>query len=283
MRGVLPWMSLGAIAAVHLPLAERTAAFFLTAPGSKVGVGAYLFVVMGALWWFQRERVLPVEARGEVRTSWGLVALGAVLLMMGVLSGESSWQTLSLPVCLHAWSRTVWPEGVAERRVVPAYLWMVWVPFCEMPAQGSRLADLGCHVAAYLGGAMLQVAGYPTVVDGTFVFTRGVPNTVEAGCDGFTIFATVAFFALALGSYRGHAIGRIAKVFALALPVAVLGNAARVATVSAAYDRWGEDYPSVWAHDMPSFVTAAVCFVGVYLALKAKDPVYGGRASHADA
>ena len=195
---------------------------------------------------------------------------GLILAMTALISGLPPLLTLSLPLCVHGLMRQWLADSEADQWSTPGYLWMTLLPLGVIPQWEVWPSRIACHVAAWIGGTLLRIFGYPVVIDGTIVYTGGNANHVLDSCSGLTIFGSILYLGIVAGTLWRIPIGIVLKRVAWIMPLAVVGNASRVSSVSAAYDALG--HPTILAHEAPSILTSLVCFVLLFGLLKKDRP-----------
>lgn len=191
---------------------------------------------------------------------------GLLLAMTALVGGLPPLLTLSLPLCVHGMMRQWLDHSEADQWSTPVYLWVTLLPLGMIPQWEIWPSRIACHVAAWIGGTLLRIAGYPVVIDGTIVYTRGNANYVLDSCSGLTIFGSILYLGIVAGTLWRIPIGVVLKRVAWIMPLAVVGNASRVSSVSAAYDALG--HPTILAHEAPSILTSVVCFVLLFRSLR---------------
>jgi exosortase/archaeosortase family protein len=264
------------VGAAHAPLYAALAEYLLGDVHTLADVvehtlGRAALYVVPIVLLMARERALFLRTTTtDLRELW-LVGLGFVMAMAGYVLDWPPLQSVSLPLCCHGLLRGVLEREAADRLAVPLYLLVTLLPLGGLRQWEILPSHYACRVAAEIGGALLVAANYPTTVEGTIVFTRGVSNQVLDSCSGFTIFGSLLHIGLAVGALWRVPLPRILACYALLLPLAVIGNGSRVASVSAAYDHYGTT--SILAHNGPSVVTAIVCFwLMIRLLRRYRDP-----------
>lgn len=215
-------------------------------------------LVSAFLIWRQRERLRDLA--GEPNP-WGLVviAVGLVVLVVGLVGHEFFLRRVSLVPVLWGLALTAWGWPVARALVVPLGYLVLMVPLpyvlYDSVAFPLRL------VAASLAGGILHALGVPVLVEGNVIhLPRVVLNVVDA-CSG--IRSLISLLAVAVLMAHLMLRGRLRKLvlLLLVLPVAVVVNALRVVLTGLMVQRWGVSVAEGMTHEVVGWAVFMVAFV----------------------
>jgi exosortase/archaeosortase family protein len=139
---------------------------------------------------------------------------------------------------------------------LPAYIWQALTP--------ERTMD---YFQAWSANFVLQVIGYPSRVDGTFVKLPAGSVEIGWGCNGFELIVLMVITSLLIGiAYRLNSF-QILKISFLGCIIAFTFNTARIAllTISVAY--WDESTFNFWHEGWGGQILSAAMFTAFYYLL----------------
>jgi len=187
--------------------------------------GPLVPLVSAALIWTRRRRLARLPVRG---TSWGVavVALACALEVLGVRADVLAFQGWSLVLMLFGLALTLLGAGWTRVLAFPLAFLVFMLPFPAVFVNQISFAlkeitvRISTQAAEWLGASLLR--------DGMTLYLQSGELRIENPCSGLrSLIALLATGALFAGIQRGAWWRRI-LLFAIALPIAMLANAARI-------------------------------------------------------
>lgn len=227
--------------------------------------GPLVPVLAALLIWMRREQLAQVPVAASL---WGV----AVIAAAGLLKIASTWMSttgveafasITFPIMAWGLLLSLYGWGIARMLAGPiAFLWLM----CPVP--GYTISELSFplqHASTRMGAALAWLAGVNTMQEGTTVHLAQISLFVDVACSGFrAILALLTLTAFAAATSRltwGHK----AVMLVSAAPIALVANAARIASIIWAADRWGQK-GAMFAHDNSGLVMlalAGLCVFGI--------------------
>ena len=197
---------------------------------------------------YQRFRHDPALTWGQFSgSSIGLVLVGVSLALYLLFLGNRAYYLAAFAM-IGLIAGMVWTFGgspVARRLTFPiAYLaFMVPLPIVERATYPLALFTGVCSTG------LTRFLGLDITVVGNSVSLPGTDLVIGAQCSGInSMIALTALAALAAYLLAGPLPGRVALV-AMAIPLAMLGNILRVASLLFVADRFGAETAFIFYHD----------------------------------
>ncbi len=210
--------------------------------------------------WLRRDRLRALAAKPDVR-GLALVALGCGMQVVGVRADVFALQGWALLPLLYGLALAFFGGAITRQLALPiGYLgFMLTFPPIVMNTLSFALKQLsvGASVAA------AKVLGVHLVRDGMSIHLASGELRVENPCSGLrsllALLATGTLFAY----FQPGGFWRRALVLVSVVPIAILGNAARLLLVILAADRRGVLWASGTFHDMTGYVVYAVALAAL--------------------
>ncbi len=218
-----------------------------------------------ALVWLRRDKLRALAVQPDGRGLW-LVALGCLMQVVGIRADLFALQSWSLIAMLFGLSLAFFGRPVTHMLAFPiGYLgFMLTFPPVVMNTLNFALKQLAVNGAA-VGAKLL---GVTMERDGMQLYFRTGELTVENPCSGLrSLLALLATGTLFAYFQRGGA-WRRAAVLVAAVPIALLGNMARLLLLFVAADRMSVDWATGHFHDVTGYVMYAVA-LGLLVGLRA--------------
>lgn len=211
-----------------------------------------------------RERLLAMaEAERERRTSWAglsVVIAALILLIVGTIGAEYFTKRVSLIVLLFGalWFLEGW--GIAKELRFPVGLlfFAVPLPYVLYNSVAFPLKLLASKIAVKL----LAVTGTPVFLEGNVITLPHTTLEVVDACSGIRSLMTLITLAFLLAFFHHKQAWKRLFVLCLAVPVAVVANAVRVAAagILTKYDpAWGHGT----LHDVEGWLVFVASFAGL--------------------
>jgi exosortase len=222
------------LAGAVLVLAYRdfVRAFLHEATGNPYG-GHLTFVPVfaAALLWLQHRDLLRFPPRCTA-AGIAVVGLGLAILPVGYATTSVPAQSVSFVVTMAGVA--LWWTGVGGMRKLAFVL--TFLVLMVPPPRGavSAMAPPIQHFVAVFSAAALRAAQIPVEQQGVFLLLPGMALEVAEECAGLRFLPILFVFGAAFARAVLPTIRLQLILIAVAIPVAVLANAARVAATSAA-------------------------------------------------
>lgn len=216
--------------------------------------------------WAKRDKlaaILPQPSR------WGiaLVAWGALQAMLGVV-GQWVWVSrtaflVSFVGCIVL----VYGVRMIKELTYPlcTLVLMIAPPDFIFQALTLRLQLL----ASRLGAGVLEALGYSVLREGNIIEMVGIKLSVEEACSGIRSLVAILFMCVLYNYFFVEKKSMRIWILALAVPIAILGNAVRIVATGIA-GQYNHDWVGGATHEAfgyVSVVVAAAGCIGVHLAL----------------
>jgi exosortase len=223
--------------------------------------------------WTKRERLKSLPCRTSLR---GVVLLGCgdLQAMLGI-AAQWIWVSrmaflVSLTGCiavLYGWRvvrELLYPLGTLILMVAPPTFVF------------ERLTLSLQLLASSIGENFLQSLGYSVLREGNILELVGIKLSVEEACSGIRSLLAIIFMCVLYNFFFVQ--GRFFKVFilAMAIPIAILGNAGRIVATGIA-SQYNKELVSGTAHEAFGYVSvviAAAGCVGLHLVLVAASKMW---------
>lgn len=259
--GVLPLLSLAALAAVVLPWTSIIGGHLWARPHYQVmplvlvGVG-----IVAASRWPGLGQLRPGDAR--VVLAGLALALPALAVACAAYSPVLGGSALLLLIASGLYGLGGWK---LFRAMLPA--WLLLAILVPLPlGLDQRLVLSLQQVTTTWGSHLLDLAGVEHAVSGNVIQTPGKDLFVEQACSGvhsfFTVLACTLFYAL----WRRRPVVHTVLLLLSAAGLVLVANALRASVLAYAYQRWNVDLLSGWKHLAVGF---AAFFLTLLLVLSA--------------
>lgn len=195
------------------------------AADSGMGHGFLVPVAAGYIAWQRREQWLGLPA---AYNRWGLLlcAAGALELWAGTISSGLLLQRTSLLLSLTG--LILFQGGTRALRILafPLLLLLLMIPF---PALAYRQITFPLQlIATRLAERTLEMMGFLVVREGNVLEMPSQALAVAEACSGIRAWLSLSFFAVTYAYWFDSRVWMRWFLLAAAVPVAILGNAARI-------------------------------------------------------
>lgn len=234
------------------------------APGSDDGHGNLIPLVVLGLFWWKREDLLAVP-----RQLWwpALLLLGAsaVAHIVGYVVQQPRVSTVAFFAGVYGLMGLLWGWRWLRACFFPFFLFVFCIPVGSLAE--SLTFPLRLFVSWLSSGISQHILGIAVIRDGTQLFdaSRSFQFDVAAACSGIRSLTALLALTTIYGFVTFKAGWRRLLMIALAVPLAVVGNVARITTVVLAAKAFGTE-AGLFVHDWFGFVTFAGA-LGCMLAL----------------
>ena len=223
-----------AVAVAYWPILLRLARQWLDDENASHG----LIVVPLAVYlvWVARHRWMETAVR-PVRAGLLVVVASLVFYTAGILGAELYLSRISLVGVLSGATLFVWGWGHLRLIVFPLALVALSVP---LPAIVLNQITFPLQLlASRVGEATIAAAGVPVLREGNVLVLADTTLEVAEACSGIRSLVSLVTLAVVAAYFRGGSAAGGAALVMLAVPIAVIANAARVAGTGLAAHAWG--------------------------------------------
>ena len=223
-----------AVAVAYLPVLLKLARQWLDDENASHG----LIVVPLAVYlvWVARHRWSETALR-PVWVGLLVVVVSLALYTAGILGAELYLSRISLVGVLAGATLFVWGWGHLRLIVFPLTLVALSVP---LPAIVLNQITFPLQLlASRVGESAIAVAGVPVLREGNMLVLAHTTLEVAEACSGIRSLVSLVTLAVVAAYFRGGSAAGGAVLVMLAVPIAVVANAARVAGTGLAAHAWG--------------------------------------------
>lgn len=235
------------------------------APEEDLGFAWYVPLFSLYVLWSQRAKLLEAASDPDSRPSWTgfLLCLPCIALaLLGTRGLQLRFEQVGFIGLLIALPWTFYGRRLASLFVFPALYLVFTIPMAAL------MGMVTIHLRFLASGTALAVlngCGIDAVREGTAIISRGAhPFAIDVAepCSGLrSLFALMALTA-AYSWYNQPTWGRRMVLFAMSVPLAVLGNVVRVLTICGVAACADPDFAMGFYHDYSGYV---VFFVAIAL------------------
>jgi exosortase len=196
--------------------------------------------------------------------------LGAALIELSAVSGEVVTAAgAGVPVLLAATAYAVGGTRLLRECALPLGFLFLMVPLPNL-VELRVLIELKLIVTK-TAVALLQLCGYTVANIGNRVLMPGHELFVDDACSGFTSIVTMLPLSVVVAYFLSHGLWRRLVILASVLPLAFIGNIARVAlTVALVTEGWVEFREGLLHTNLglTTFTIGTLALVGIAKALR---------------
>jgi exosortase len=216
--------------------------------------------------WAKRDKLAAIVPQPS---RWGIVILawGALQALLGAV-GQWVWVSrMAFLVSFVGAIALVYGFRMIRELTYPlcTLLLMIAPPDFIFQALTLRLQLL----ASRLGADALEALGYSVLREGNILEMVGIKLSVEEACSGIRSLVAIVFMCVLYNYFFVEKKSMRIWILALAIPIAILGNAVRIVATGIA-GQYNHDWVSGATHEAfgyVSVVVAALGCIGVHLAL----------------
>jgi exosortase len=214
--------------------------------------GRFIPIVMAVLIWHARKKIAAAPRSTDY---WGLC-----LLVLGILFYIAAARTLqarvaaaSIPFIAYGVIAFVWGRQVARHFIVPLALVFFAIPLPGL-AQATNGLQLVATKAAYL---LSTVLGCDITAVGNNINSntdKWAGFNIAEGCSGIRSLFALLLIALVYGHLTQNTLWKKLFIFALAVPIAIVANSLRVATIIIIAEYVSADFAASTYHNWSGFL-----------------------------
>ena len=210
-------------------------------------------IVLGLVWW-KREELL--NARVEpVNSGCIVVGLAMALYYFGVKSAQARIAVFSFVILLYGLALSLGGREIFRHLFFPISFLFLMIPLNFLDEQvGFPLRQL----VASLATVLLNWFGIETVRIGTGIYSRVFQFDVADPCSGIRSLMALTTVTAAYAYVTQHVQWKRWVLFLSAMPLAVLGNLARVTSIALVAQVYGQEVASKAYHDYSGYIVFGV-------------------------
>ncbi len=237
------------------PVLARLAHIWWTSDGNSFGV----LVPLASLY-FAGEKWGQLRTFSADPSPWAIpAAISAVAVFgFGVLGGLFGLQALGLVIYVSVVVLTVWGTGVWRALAFPLGFLAFVVPIPAVVL--DRITYPLQLFAAGFAGWVLEALGIPVLIDRVYIHLPRIVLEVAVACAGLRYLASTTMMGVIVAYWGQRTIARRLLVATLAVPIAILANATRVATTGIVAHILGSDAAKGYFHALEGTI---VFWVGI--------------------
>ncbi|MCX6895883.1 MAG: exosortase/archaeosortase family protein [Verrucomicrobia bacterium] len=219
------------------------------------------FVVLWLFWW-KRKELLAVE-----KSSWwpalGLVGLGLASLVLATAIHQTQIAAVGFFAGLYGLTGLVWGRRWLGASFFPFFVFGFCVPLAGVLEPVTSPLRI---LATWLTVGVARVAGVDVIREGSQIYDAGRTYLydVAPACSGIRSIVSLVAVTTIYGFVQLRSPGRRAAMIASALPLALLGNVARLTTVILTAELFGQE-AGAWIEQKLGTVTFVAAVGGVFL------------------
>jgi exosortase len=209
--------------------------------------------------WAKREKLAAVVIRPSRWWGFGLITWGALQALLGEL-GQWVWVSrtaflvslvglLALVYGLSMIRELAYPLGTLSLMIAPPNF------VFERLTLGLQL------LASRLGAAALEALGYSVLREGNVLEMVGIKLSVEEACSGIRSLVAIVFMCVLYNYFFVEKKSMRIWILALAIPIAILGNAVRIVATGIA-GQYNHAWVSGATHEAFGYVSVVVAAIG---------------------
>jgi exosortase len=209
--------------------------------------------------WAKRDKLAAVSIRPSRWWGIGLITWGALQALLGEL-GQWVWVSrtaflvslvglLALVYGLPMIRELAYPLGTLSLMIAPPNF------VFERLTLGLQL------LASRLGAAALEALGYSVLREGNVLEMVGIKLSVEEACSGIRSLVAIVFMCVLYNYFFVEKKSMRIWILALAIPIAILGNAVRIVATGIA-GQYNHAWVSGATHEAFGYVSVVVAAIG---------------------
>lgn len=208
--------------------------------GDEDGFGLFApFVVLILAWW-QRDELVSIRKSPSILGA-GIFVSGLLLHVAGYVVQQPKISILAFIIGLFGMMGMLWGRGWMKAVFFPYWLLIFCVPLGQ---QGDIITvPLRMGVSALAVGFCHSVLGIDVVRSGSIIFNgaRTFQYDVAPACSGIRSLTALGFIISVFAFVQYRSWWKRGVLIFSVLPLAVLGNTARIAAVIVAGEMWGQE------------------------------------------
>jgi len=229
-----------------------------------------LLAAAAAIVMFRKAPQLRQLAVAPETIGLAVVAGGLLLFMLGSLGAEVFVVRLSLPIVALGCVTALWGRRQARLLFSAFGLLLLAIP---LPAVVVTALTLPMQLlASRLAETLLALGGVNVLRDGNLLRLDNAMLDVAEACSGLrSSISLIAIGAVCAALFRMTP-GRGALLMALGIPIAIIGNGARIATTGYLTQWFGVGAARGVPHDVTGYVVFALMFAAIVAVIRVTRP-----------
>ncbi len=214
--------------------------------------GRFIPLVMAVLIWHARGKIAAAPRSTD---RWGLAFLvfGIICYLVAARTVQARVAAGSIPFIAYGIIAYVWGRQVARHFIVPLALVFFAIPLPGLAQATNGLQLIATKTAYHLStilGCNIEAIG--NTINSTTGKWDGF--NIAEGCSGIRSLFALLLIALVYGHLTQKTLWKKAFIFALALPIAIVANSLRIATIIIIAEYVNADFAASTYHNWSGFV-----------------------------
>lgn len=241
--------------------------------GADYSYGYFIpFVSLGVVW-YKRKEIFSVD----MRTDWrglGVVIAALFLHWLGAKMQQTRISLISLVLLIWGIPFYLFGWQLAKKLIFPCSYLIFCIPLNFLDSIAFPLRMVSTELATH----MLNGLGITAVRSGTAIFIPSMPGGMDVAdpCSGLRSLLAMTALTAVYAYFTQRTFIRKWLLFAASIPLAVIGNIARIVTIATVSEAIGGKLALGVYHDYSGYIlfTAAICmmvFVGSLLNLEFRE------------
>lgn len=243
---------------------------FIWDSSEYLGYGYLVPASSAVLFFSRRMQIRAALCDAESPPYAALWVLGAALVeSLGVLGEVATLAGVGVPLLLAATAYALGGERLLRAAGLPIALLVFMVPPPGFLLDGALLALKALVIQSAV--TALHGLGAAVAVEGNRLFVPGHELFVANACSGLRSIVTLFPLAVVVATFGTHGAWRRAVVVGSVVPLAVVGNVARVVATVLLVSHWGDAFAQGALHEgfgLATFGLGAVALVALAKALR---------------
>jgi exosortase len=228
-------------------------------PDSYMEHGVLVIPAAVYMAWTKKDKLSAIPRRPS---GWGvLVLLAGALLTLFALLAQWIWaERMAFLVSLVGYIGTVFGWRIVRELTYPlCTLILMITPPTFLFARLTLSLQL---LASRLGELALEALGYSVLREGNILEMVGIKLSVEEACSGIRSLMAIFFMCVLYNYFFVESRSMKVMLLAMAIPVAILGNAVRIVATGVA-GQYNPALVSGTAHETLGYITVVAAALGV--------------------
>ncbi len=221
---------------------------------SNYSHGPLIPLIAGGLLWWKRRELLAQKIRPVV---WApaIVGLAMVVYYFGVKAIQPRLVVFSFVLLLYGLALSLAGRGVFRVLFFPISFLFLMIPLNFLDEQVGLPLQ---HFMALASTRLLNTLGIEAIRVGTGIYSRVFQFDVAAPCSGIRSLMALTTVTAAYAYITQHVQWKRWALFLSAMPLAVLGNLARVLSVALVAQVYGQQVATKAYHDYSGYIVYGV-------------------------
>ena len=259
---------LGALALAMIPGLRLLS--FIWSGSEYLGYGYLVPASSAALCLARRPQIRDaLDTAGVPATGPVWVFAAAALESLGVLADSGTVAGVGVLALVAASAYALGGQGLLRVLALPIGFLAFMIPPPDFLLDGALLALKSLVIQ--LAVALLQLGGVSVASQGSRLFVPGHELFVANACSGLRSIVTLFPLAVVVATFASRGVWRRGAIVASVVPLAVVGNVARVILTVWLVTRFGESWAAGWLHESFGFATfglGAAALLGIARGLR---------------